>query len=188
MKTIFTTFYCDRDGSTYYRDSAMKLKQRIEELGGVIITHTPIIDGGYQEVCLYKPTIILKTLREHKRDIIWIDADCVVNELPVEMDNISHDMAAVTRVHDMRTPHSALILFRYNEKVLSFVQTWEQKCIDKLQEAQDGIYKGGDHHLLIEALRERKDIHCVMLPMSVACSVNPNVKVFINISSGGLEV
>jgi hypothetical protein len=187
MKTTFTTFYCDYNDTDYYKKSVTKLKKKIESLGGRIIIHTPELAGTYNTICLIKPTIILNTLKEYKQDIIWIDADCEVNELPIEMDNITHDMAAVVRIHDMKTPHSALVLFRYNEKVLSFLQDWEQKCIDKSQEAENGTYRGGDHHLLIETLRERRDVQCVLLPMSVACSVNPNVKVFINISPGGQE-
>jgi len=187
MKTLFATFYCDYNNSNYYKNSANILEQRIKSLGGNIILHTPELVGTYNTICLIKPTVILDTLKLYKQDIIWIDADCTVNELPIEMDNIEYDMAAVTRIHDNKTPHSALLFFKYNDKVLSFVKDWEQKCANKLQEAEQGTYKGGDHHLLIETLRERRDVKCAMLSQSVACSVNTNVKVFINISPGGME-
>jgi hypothetical protein len=187
MKTLFTTFYYDYNDTMYYKKSAETLKQTIEKLGGRILVHAPKLNGTYNDNCLLKPSIILETLKTQKCNIIWIDADCIVNSLPTEMDNINHDMAAVTRIHDMKTPHSALIFFKYSDEVISFVNDWMIKCNDKQQEAKDGTYKGGDHHLLIETLRERKDIKCVMLQPTVACSVNTNVKVFINISPGGQQ-
>jgi len=185
MKTLFTTFYYDYDSTLYYKKSANTLKQTIEKLGGRILIHTPKLNGTYNDNCLLKPSIILETLKTQKQNIIWIDADCVVNELPIEMDNIDYGMAAVTRIHDMKTPHSALIFFKYCEEVISFVSDWVLRCNEKYQEAKEGSYRGGDHHLLIETLRARKDIKCAMLHPSVACSVNKNTKVFINISPGG---
>ena len=187
MKTLFTTFYCDYDNTAYYEKAANILKQQIESLGGSIVINTPKLTGTYHSICLIKPKIILNMLKTYKQNIIWIDADCVVNELPLEMDNIDSDMAAVIRIHDMKTPHSALVFFKYTDKVLSFVEDWVQKCDNKIQEAEQGIYKAGDHYLLIETLRERRDIKCLLLQPSVACSVNKNVKVYINISPGGRE-
>lgn len=187
MKTLFTTFYYDYNDTMYYKKSAEVLQQTIEKLGGRILIHTPTLNGTYNSNCLLKPSIILETLKTQKQNIIWIDADCIMNELPTEMDNINYDMAAVTRIHDMKTPHSALIFFKYSDKVISFVEDWVLKCEGKQQEAIEGTYRGGDHHLLIETLRARKDIQCAMLPPTVACSVNKNVKVYINISPGGQQ-
>jgi len=187
MKTLFTTFYYDYDNTMYYKKSAENLKLKIEELGGQLIVNTPKLKGTYNANCLVKPKIILETLKKQRQNIIWIDADCIINELPTEMDNIEYDMAAVTRIHDMKTPHSALLFFKNNSKVISFIEDWILKCNEKQQEAEEGLYRGGDHHLLIETLRMRRDIKCAMLQPSVACSINKNVKVFINISPGGQQ-
>lgn len=185
---FFTTFYYDYNDTMYYEKSAAALKQTIEALGGQISVHAPKLDGTYNDNTLFKPSIILETLKTQKRNIIWIDADCVVNSLPTEMDNINYDIVTVMRIHDMKTPHSALIFFKYSDNVISFINDWIVKCNEKQQEAKEGTYRGGDHHLLIETLRERKDIKCAMLQPTVACSVNKNVKVFINISPGGQQV
>ena len=133
MKTLFTTFYCDYNNNNYYKNSAISLEKKIKSLGGNIILHAPELIGTYNTICLIKPTIILNTLNQYKQNIIWIDADCTVNELPVELDNIEYDIGAVIRIHDMKTPHSALIFFKYNDRVLSFVKDWEQK-FKKLEE------------------------------------------------------
>jgi hypothetical protein len=188
MNTPFVTFYYDYDNSSYYKNAADKLKNTIEELGGKLFVYSPILDGEYNSNCLIKPTIILQCLNEQKEDIIWIDADCTVNVLPTELDNLNYDLAAVARIHDGITPHSALIRFKYNPSTLQFVKRWIDKCDSKLEEAKIGMFKGGDHHLFIETLKESKEnVLCAMLPSYVACSVNKNAKVFINISPGGLN-
>jgi hypothetical protein len=40
----------------------------------------------------YKTNFMLDKLREHKRDILWLDADSVVNHYPTIFDNFDGDL------------------------------------------------------------------------------------------------
>ena len=116
MNTPFLTFYYDYDDSKYYESCANRLKNQIESSGGTLIIKQPRLSESYLLNCLEKPKIILNTLQEIKKSLIWIDADCIINTLPVEFDNLNaHDIGFVIRNHDYKTPHSALIYFNYNE-------------------------------------------------------------------------
>ena len=189
MNTPFLTFYYDYDSSKYYESCANRLKSQIESAGGTLLVKKPQLSESYLLNCLEKPKIILNTLQEIKKSLIWIDADCFINKLPIEFDNLNtHDIGFVIRNHDYKTPHSALIYFNYNEKVLRFIEVWIEKCDSERQNVLNGTYKCGDHCKLIDCYNEIKDIDCVFASPKYASTNIRDSMVLIGISPGGLDV
>lgn len=189
MKTPFLTFYYDYDDSKYYESCANRLKNQIEFFGGNLIVKKPHLSELYQLNCLEKPKIILNTLNELKSPIIWIDADCFVNQLPRQFDNLSNsDIGFVIRNHDFKTPHSAIIYFNYNEKVLKFINLWIDKCEAEKLNTLNGLYKGGDHCKLIDSFNEIKDINYTFFSPKIASTNIKESMILIGISPGGWKV
>jgi hypothetical protein len=186
--TPFVTYYYDYSDSRYYEKSANNLKQQVEQLGGELLVYNPQLSENYNINCLQKPRFILNTLQELKQDIIWIDADCYMNELPIEMNSIEEDIGLVIRTHDMKTPHSAIIYFKYNDKVITFIKEWLDKCEAEIQNVIDGKYDGGDHCKLIETFNNRNDLSYALFSPNTASSSDRRSKVLIGISPGGWGV
>jgi hypothetical protein len=189
MNTPFLTFYYDYDDSKYYESCANRLKTQIESAGGSLIIKSPKLTNSYNVNCLYKPTIILETLQEYKRSLIWIDADSYINKLPNEFDGLSeYDIGFVIRNHDYKTPHAALIYFNYTDNCIKFMNKWIEKCNCQLENAKNKIYDAGDHCQLIDTYNELSDINYAFASPRFASTNNMNSMVIIGISPGGYGV
>ena len=125
MKTIFVTYYSDIS-STFYQDNALRLQKQIQNLGGVCYVENLPNLGSYAANCLRKPKYILECLEKYKQPLIWIDADSIVNQLPVEFDNIDADIACVEKANGC--PESALIYCNNTEKAKQFLEKWIEGC------------------------------------------------------------
>jgi hypothetical protein len=171
MNTMFVSYYSDTSPSTFYKDSGLKLKKRIEILGGKIYLQELMSLGNYAANCLRKPKFILDCLQKFNQPIIWIDADSVVNSLPIELDNISEDVACVVKANGC--PESALIYFNNTEKSKQFINSWIAGCSVTLPELDHPVLK----ELWYSSAKEsRKN-----LPDTV-CSVRTDSKVTIIMS------
>lgn len=172
MKTLFITYYSDIPPSTFYSTNAFKLKNRIEQLGGKIhIEQLPNL-GSYAMNCLKKPKYILDCIQKFNQPLIWIDADSVVNELPIEFDTIDADVACVEKSNGC--PESALIYFNNTEKSINFIKSWISGCSVDVPEL--------DHPVLKQLWYGPSNEKRKSLSDSV-CSVRTNSKVTIVLSN-----
>ena len=95
MKQKFVSFYADRDGNDYYSSCGKKLKERLDELGVRSSIEEMESFNDYMLNCLQKPKFMLKSLKESKEPIIWLDVDVTVNELPTELSDLDDDVILV---------------------------------------------------------------------------------------------
>jgi hypothetical protein len=186
--TPFITYFYDYTDSKFYEKAAEQLKAQITSLGGKLLVFNPILNDNYNINCLQKPRFILNKLIELKHDFIWIDADCYINKLPTELDNIKEDIGLIRRTQNLETPHSAVIYFKYNNKTLSFVEEWAEKCEKEIPNVKLGLYDGGDHCKLIETFNNRKDLSYGFFDPSVCSSTHKESNILIGISPGGWGV
>jgi hypothetical protein len=171
MNTMFVSYYSDIPPCTFYKDSAFKLKNRIEKLGGKIyIEELPNL-GSYALNCLRKPKFISDCLEKFNQPIIWIDADSIVNNLPMEMDNIDEDIACVIKSNGC--PESALIYFNNTQKSKEFINTWIDGCSINKPEL--------DHPVLKELWYATPNERRKNFPDSI-CSIRHDSKVTIVMS------
>jgi hypothetical protein len=139
MKTLFVSYYSDIPPSTFYSESAKKLKQTIENLGGrIYIEQLPNL-GSYAMNCLRKPKFIFECLNKFQEPVIWIDADSLVHSLPIEMDNLEVDVACVEKSNGC--PESALIYFNNTEGSRSFINSWLIGCAVDVPELDHPVLK-----------------------------------------------
>ena len=186
--TPFITYFYDYSDSKFYENAANNLKQQIQNLGGELLVYNPQLSESYNINCLQKPRFILNKLNELKYDFIWIDADCYVNRLPIELNNIKEDIGLIRRTQNLETPHSAVMYFKYNDKTLSFVQEWAEKCEKEISNVKQGLYDGGDHCKLIETFNNRKDLLYGFFSPNVCSSTHQESDILIGISPGGWGV
>lgn len=173
MNTLFVTYYSDIPPSTFYRDGAIKLKTRIEELGGRIYTEQLPNLGSYAMNCLRKPKFILDCLHKLNEAVIWIDADSIVNSLPIELNNLDADVACVEKANGC--PESALIYFNNTEKSKNFLQSWITGCSTDKPEL--------DHPVLKEMWYGKSLGESRKSLSDIVCSVRNDSKVQIILSS-----
>jgi len=81
-------------------------------------------------ICNYKSEFVKRKLLQHKKDIVWLDADAVVQQYPILFDVLDEDVAVHYRHsdHEGDTLHSGTIYFRYNQEVLNMVDKWIEHC------------------------------------------------------------
>ena len=171
MKTLFVTYYSDISPNTFYSDSAKKLKNKIESLGGRIYVEQLPNLGSYAMNCLKKPKFILECLNKFQEPVIWIDADSEVHSLPIEMDELDVDVACVEKANGC--PESALIYFNNTEGSVSFINSWLTGCAVDVPEL--------DHPVLKDLWYGQPKEKRKSLPDSV-CSVRDDSKVTIILS------
>ena len=159
---IFVSYYYDKapDKSTYYKDCALRVEQQLkqwnyktnfdninfDELG---------LNSSYLKLNMIKPTFLLDKLEEHQEAVIWIDADCIVNNRLEEFEQLTDDVdiAYCIRHHDNKTPHAAVLYFGNTDNSKKFLREWE--AINKIKE-KDETYDCSEHCTLIDQLNETK--------------------------------
>jgi hypothetical protein len=171
MKTLFVSYFSDIPPNTFYSDSAKKLKQTIESMGGRIhIEQLPNL-GSYGLNCLRKPKFILDCLEKFNEPIIWIDADSEINQLPIEIVDTDVDICCVVKSNGC--PESALIYFNNTEKSKEFLKSWISGCSVDVPEL--------DHPVLKDLWYGKPNEKRKCLPDTI-CSVRTDSKVTIILS------
>jgi hypothetical protein len=84
--------------------------------------------GSWVANCAMKPEYISSLLQEVDHDILWLDADAVINSYPILFDNFDGDIGV--HYKDGRELISSTIYFRNTANVKRLVALWchHQKC------------------------------------------------------------
>lgn len=94
--------------------------------------------GSWEKNCAQKPLFILEKLNEHKRPVLWTDADSIFLNAP----NFSafHGCDFSVRLHpSLADDHpskvvSNTIYVNYTKEAISLVEKWMQNCLHELQD------------------------------------------------------
>lgn len=172
MRTLFISYYSDLPRESFYKDSAFVLEKRIKELGGFLFLEELPNLGSYAKNCLRKPQFILDCLLKFDCNIIWIDCDSVLNQLPTEFDYVTEDIACVEKANGC--PESALIYFSNNEKSRNFLKTWIEQCAASELEL--------DHPVLKDMWNNKQHIETRRSFDDSICSVRTDSKITIILS------
>jgi len=141
----------------YYTECAKNLKKKFDEFGlRYDIRELPERENHYMLNCLKKPGFILDMLNELDEPLIWIDVDSIMQRPPALMDDCTTDCGFVIREHVTNTPYCGLLYFDNTPATKKFLEDWKQRCEEHIEDTKRGDYIGGDHHLLILALKENK--------------------------------
>lgn len=84
--------------------------------------------GSWSKNCCYKPAFILKKMLEHRRPIVWTDADSVIIKTPKLFKTLDSDFALHVREHlpqdDFSKVLSGTLFINYSTKAKIFVKLW----------------------------------------------------------------
>jgi len=114
--------------------------------------------GSWEENCCYKAEFILKKLLEHKKPVLWVDADAeIVQQLPETFDGtfgtiINHDL---DETHASKVI-SGVVYAEYCEEAVLIIKKWIAIC--KVFDSKEW-----DQIALREALKDEKPL---ALPLS----------------------
>ena len=78
--------------------------------------------GSWTINCNKKADFIKKKLLEHKKTVVWLDADAVVKEYPKYFDIINEDIGVFYRNREELI--SATLFFKYNGRVIQVLDRW----------------------------------------------------------------
>jgi hypothetical protein len=92
MKSLFVTFYSDDVNSNYYKSSFHNLEKTFKKFNLELYGEQIPYNKEYKNMCLFKPSFILKCLNDFNKNIIWIDADTTLKNIPVEFEDNIHDI------------------------------------------------------------------------------------------------
>jgi hypothetical protein len=174
---LFVTFY-----TPDYERPAQRLVQSCEK-AGVQIEATPYAKSGrtWRQIVQRKPRFIYERLiarRFDQREIVWIDADSIVQKRPLPLEGLQADVAMRFWCNDESViepdrpkdigpdvskfePMCGVIYLKNTRAVRAFARRWMT-----ISEGFKPTTTRPDQKALRSALQECKNIHCEALPMS----------------------
>jgi hypothetical protein len=120
-------FYTDK-----YKQIAKQMEQSIRKFGfETELTHTTV-KGNWLGTVQYKAQFMLDKLLEHKRDVLWLDADSVVNSYPELFCNFKGDVGVHYIDWGRHTNgrrkqlelDSAVMYLAYNTRTIALLKAW----------------------------------------------------------------
>lgn len=114
---------------SFYTPEYKEIAQDMHKSANLFGFETDIVPiekkGTWTDMAYYKATFMRDKLREHKRDILWLDADSVVFKYPELFDNFKSDVGV--HYKDGKELLSAVVYLSYNDKVLELMDIWQEK-------------------------------------------------------------
>lgn len=124
QKPIYISYFTEGTG---YETEAMKLQKSLEAFGLPHKIYPMPNLYNWRLNCAQKVPVILAAIREHKRPVVWLDADAVVRKHPVELENVTDDVA-VCMFAEYNELGSGTMYFDFNGRVIALLKTWMKEC------------------------------------------------------------
>jgi len=153
----FVSYYYDKDEtkSTYYKDCYLRLKNQLDHYNykqsvDNINFDQSGLDSRYHRLNMIKPRFLLDKINQLNDAVVWIDADCLVNDRLTELESADCDIGFFIRHHDNQTPHAAIIYFNNTPNSKQFLLEWERICDIK---KNDPTYDCTEHCILVDLFK-----------------------------------
>ena len=158
MSFMVTSFYTKNTGYEQVMNERLlpslekfKLKHKIFALNNL---------GSWNLNIYQKALVLKKMLEEYSENIVWLDADAVVQRYPDKFDTLKADFACHFRFDGIKLS-SGTMFFRNTEKIKSLINQW----IDEIK--HDPHYGDTWEQMILEnLLKKRGDILVENLPLS----------------------
>ena len=196
----FVSYYYDKhpEVSSYYTDCSIRLEKQLATCGykysfDYIDFDGLGLDSSYLKLNMIKPSFLLKKMKELNDSVVWIDADCVVQQKLGEFENLDaeYDIAVCIRHHDGITPHAGFIYFNNTKNSIQFLEEWQ--TINEIK-GKDPNYLCSEHCTLIDLyqstnipLRKKELINYAGSGEYHMENMIPRYKVWIGISPAAWE-
>ena len=155
---MVTSFYTKNTGYEQVMNERLlpslekfKLKHKIFALNNL---------GSWNLNIYQKALVLKKMLEEYSENIVWLDADAVVQRYPDKFDTLKADFACHFRFDGIKLS-SGTMFFRNTEKIKSLINQW----IDEIKHHSN--YGDETEQLILQnLLKKRGDILVENLPLS----------------------
>jgi hypothetical protein len=115
-----------------YKVIAGRMEKSVRRFGFEVEVSAVESRGSWLKNAQYKAKFILDKLVEKKRDIVWLDADSVVNSYPTLFDNFPGDIGVhicdwkrhTEGRRDQKELLGAVMYCRYNKATISLLRAW----------------------------------------------------------------
>jgi hypothetical protein len=144
MKSLFITFYSDDVNSNYYKSSFHNLEKTFKKFNLELYGEQIPYNREYKNMCLFKPSFILKCLNHFNRNIIWIDADTTLKNIPVEFEDNIHDIIGATHSSGFENIKASPIFLKNSDFIKQFILSWKTECDYAIENNLDDL----DHDIL----------------------------------------
>jgi hypothetical protein len=138
---LFISYYT---GDSYYERCSDELKKYCEILEIPIEVENVQDLGAYWKNTLQKPSYILRKIKEHKRDLIWIDIDTKIYKYDSCFKKWESDIIMASFTGALQGIKASPIGIKYNERSLNFLTDWETICIGQIEKDSIDL----DHDIL----------------------------------------
>jgi hypothetical protein len=92
--------------------------------------------GSWEMNCIYKPIYILEMLQKHKKDVLWIDCDAVIENRPKWVGAFESDIALrVSPYCENNHPSkifSGTLFCNYTAKCADILKIWAENCLKEI--------------------------------------------------------
>jgi hypothetical protein len=159
---IFVNFYTCDNG---YEKVAPYLIDSLEKFGlPYYIVEIDSNGDPWEKICQQKPYLLLEVLDKYPdKNVVWIDADAVVEKMPEEFLKIEKDIGTCYTGSSL---NSATIYFKNNETCRKIIADWIKE--------NNKSFKVWDQVTLDKVLNETYKNHVHVLPHSYVGIFNPN--------------
>lgn len=122
MKPIICSFYTPE-----YKELADRMKASVDSFGfETDIIQIEKVNGRWLDTIYWRADFIKMMLDKHKRDVVWLDADAIMERFPVLFEDFKGDFGA--HVHDFPWRKQELLggtmYFAYKKKTLKLIDEW----------------------------------------------------------------
>jgi hypothetical protein len=154
---IFISFVSDPPGSDFYSSRAEILVNTLNNLGyDYCVVHFEN-DRNYYQNCCFKPSFILKKMREFNKDIVWIDGDTYIKRSMEEFikKDKDFDIGLVTYNKDMTGFVASPLFLRNTEITLELIEKWSNHCKEKVESGICELDHDAIKHVILPSFREK---------------------------------
>lgn len=126
--------------------------------------------GNWELNCAFKPFFLYRKLKEHKRPLLWVDADALFVRAPQKLRAFAADIAVRT-FPELPDDHASKVLsgslyINYSEKAAHFLKEWAKLCQQELTDPKRTL-EFWDQTALRDALQST-DVRVAHLPARYA--------------------
>ncbi len=134
MTPVIISYYTK---NTVYEKEMEGLIETCDELGLQYDIEGISDLGSWEANCNFKPSFILKKLKELKRPVLWVDCDTAILKKPQEFDcDISFGINEKLDAKDPSKIFAGTVFINYTAKSLSFLKAWIERIALEMQKKQ----------------------------------------------------
>jgi hypothetical protein len=154
---LFISFISDPPGSNFYSSRAEILVSVLNNLGyDYCVVHFEN-DRNYYQNCCFKPSFILKKIKEFNKNVVWIDGDTYLKRnidkfLNKEQD---YDIGLVTYNSDMTGFVASPLFIRNTNTSLDLIEKWANHCKEKVESGICELDHDAIKHVILPLFRDR---------------------------------